>query len=167
LALGRTVVGVGESAVKGTLVEDTRQRFGPAVDAVRAMGSPSGWNVRVSASYKDVKGMLGTDRVGVQYKERSGQDATVKVDQVVRSTHRWGDDAFSRDEVMLEKNFRAVRLPIPGRVFGVPLNTLQLVPGVRENLSRPSAPTPSLNLELPLPNKSDWKIAIELRRAGG
>lgn len=164
LSLGRGIVGAAESVAAGTALEDAERTFGPALRAV-ATTAPTMDHVRVSVSRGDYKAMIGTDRIGVQYKEKP-KVGEVPVDQVTRLTHRWGDDAWVRADTMIEKNFDVLP-PIPGRgaVAGLPVQRFEVVPGLRQNPSGGGAVTPSLNLDVVLPDK--WKITLELRKSGG
>ena len=116
---------------------------------------------RVSVSVKDAKFMVGTDRIGVQYKDRG------PIEEVTRLTYRWGADR-AKVEPVLEKN--GTERPLgQGSVMGVPVK-VQLVPGVRQNLSGSQAITPSLNLDFGI--KSPWaealklKVSLEVRQSG-
>ena len=160
LALGENALSVADSARAGTLVKDAVDTFGPVsqriAEAVRKSDT-----YRLSVSVKDAKFMVGTDRIGVQYKTRAD------LDEVTRLTYRWGADN-AKVETVLEKNTKAI--PVArGSVMGVPMKA-ELVPGLRQNVSGSRAVTPSLNLDIGL--QSDWakelklKVSFEVRQSG-
>jgi hypothetical protein len=159
LSLGSAAASVYGSARNGTLVQDAKDTFGPAVGAFAA-GFADANAVRISASLGDAKVMLGTDRVGVQYKTKGDV-----VDGVTRLTHTWGDEGF-KTELMLEKNFVNIKVPVKPKVGGMPLN-ITVVPGARQNLTGSQKITPSTNIELGVEgNKNLPKVAIEFRKFG-
>lgn len=160
LALGGTVLDVADSARAGTLVKDAVDTFGPVsqrvAEAVRRSDT-----FRVSFSVNDAKLMVGTDRVGVQYK------TTGRIDEVTRLTYGWGANQPTI-ETVLEKNLGSLRVPA-GRVAGVPLK-VDVVPGLRQNVTGSRAVTPSLNIDV-TPNleaqtKLKVKVSFEVRQSG-
>lgn len=169
LALGQVASHVAlstyDSLQAGTLQKDVRAAFGPAAHQVAEALSKMD-TVRVSVSYDDYKAMVGTDRVGVQYKGRGG------IDEVTRLTYAWGADT-AKTETVLEKNLADIKVPVKLSAMGVPVD-VKLVPGLRQNLSGSHAVTPSLNLDFgaTLPARTEegkpakLKFSVELRQSG-
>ncbi|HET9643650.1 MAG TPA: hypothetical protein VFP68_09915 [Burkholderiaceae bacterium] len=156
LALGKGAVSLYDSARAGTLGRDA----GNVLHAAQKFGADifKSDTVRLSASWGDAKAMIGTDRIGVQYKSRGS------IDEVTRLTYPWGHDK-ARVETVLEKNFGKISiLPAGARAYGLPIG-LDFVPGARQNLSGSRAVTPSANFELGIKG-TPVKIAIELRKSG-
>ena len=184
LALGRVGANTYDSFKGGTLQNDFQQNVGkPLLNFAEGMLQAD--HVRVSVGAKltkdgeptgeDVKVMLGTDRVGLQYKNTKVDPDSFGIqnkgksplDSVVRTTYRWGDDGPTT-EMMLEKNF-PTPLKLDRTIGGVPLN-LELVPGARQNISGNRIITPSLNLDLNVGKTQavpfGFKFSIEMRKSG-
>jgi hypothetical protein len=93
--------------------------------------------------------MLGTDRVGFQFKKELGvnlpSDSRLGVaDTVARFSYNW--DAGMQEELLVEKNFLKVPLMRTTAVGGVPLS-VDVVPGARFNVTGNQQITPSLNVD--------------------
>ena len=165
LGLGGVGVDFLDSAVNGNLGRDTLRYVNSVANALPSWNELKGFDVlRVSFSLKinsgnDVKVMLGTDRVGIQFKQKD------RVDLVERYTWDYSDKPL-KQEIMLEKNITEIQI-LKARA-GKYIIPLSVVPGVRQNLSTTRAITPSLNFDANTSSiVNGTKFSIELRKKGG
>jgi hypothetical protein len=90
------------------------------------------------------------------------------VDSVNRLTYRWGDTQM-RDEMLIEKNLTKIPVLSSGNIGGLPVS-VDVVPGVRLNLSGNRVATPSVNIDLNIaPQFLKYykpKITLEIRKSG-
>lgn len=157
LALGRVAVSTYDSAQAGTLRQDASDYFAPtATQFGKAIFNSDTY--RLSASYGDAKVMLGTDRVGVQYKTPGS------LDEVGRLTYGWGASGPKKMETVLEHNFVKIPLMPTANVYGVPVG-LDVVPGIRQNITGSRTITPSINFDLSVKN-TPIKFSVEFRKSG-
>ena len=138
-----------DSVRAGTLVKDIKD----------VLETPVKFNTfRLAVSVNDAKFMVGNDRIGVQYKNNG------PVNEVTRLTYRWGDDKI-KPETMLEKNASAMPLGTI-KAMGLPVK-VELVPGLRQNLTGSRTVTPSANLDASFKiNGLKLKVSIEARQSG-
>jgi hypothetical protein len=167
LALGRLGTVSYDSLNAGTFIEDFKNNVSePALKFATALKDSD--VVRISAGAAlpgksaDGKIMIGTDRVGVQYKVGG------PVDSVNRLTYRWGDTQV-RYEMLIEKNLTKIPVLSSGNIGGLPVS-VDVVPGVRLNLSGNRVATPSVNIDLNIaPQFLKYykpKITLEIRKSG-
>ncbi|MBC3910838.1 hypothetical protein [Undibacterium umbellatum] len=160
LGLGKLTASTYDSAMNGTLQNDVKDAIGGTIKRI-GEGYVTPDTVRLAVKYGDKKFMIGNDGVGLQYKSRK---ANGLLDQVSRFTYGWGDSAPKFDNV-LEKNLPAIPIPLPQSVsvLGQPVK-LEVVPGLRQNLSGDSMMTPSSNFELSSKAFPGFGVSLELRK---
>jgi hypothetical protein len=169
LALGRVGAQAKDAYARGTMGSDFKENvLDPAlafaiglaeVDVMRLSGG-----VRLPSG-DEVKGLIGTDRVGIKYKTTA-----LGVGAISRLSHRWGDAGWTQD-FLLEKNFKHGKantlLPtVP--VGGVPVS-IEIVPGARFNVTGSRQTMPSLNIDFNVGKNKyipfDTKLSIEFRKS--
>jgi LysM repeat protein len=167
LALGRLGTVSYDSLNAGTFIEDFKNNVSePALKFATALKDSDVVRISAGAALPDKsadgKIMIGTDRVGVQYKVGG------PVDSVNRLTYRWGDTQM-RDEMLIEKNLTKIPVLSSGNIGGLPVS-VDVVPGVRLNLSGNRVATPSVNIDLNIASQllKDYKpkITLEIRKSG-
>jgi hypothetical protein len=170
--LGRLGAQTFDSWNNGTLVQDAKLHvIDPTVNFAKTVNEMDTFRLSVGAKLtkdgkptgEDVKFMVGTDRIGFQYKTK-GDNA----DSVARTTYEWASDSV-KTENLIERNF-STPLQIKRDVAGVPL-TLEVVPGLRYNLTGSKTVTPSINLDLNVGKTPQipfgLKVSVEARKRGG